>query len=92
MQIIDLSATTGVCRSIAGPGTDETCLGFNVDIARVSTEGVTWNGLPRAGERVFFATAKVRKRADQSYRFAVAGDIGAGSPEQRTVAASLSAL
>ena len=57
MQIIDLSATTGVCRSIAGPGTDEAYLGFNVDIARFSSEGAPWKGLPRAGERVFFAAA-----------------------------------
>ena len=46
----------------------------------------------RNGERAFSATAQPRKAADQPFHFAVAGDIGAGSPEQRTVAASLAAL
>jgi hypothetical protein len=44
------------------------------------------------GERVFAATAHARKHKGQPYRFAVAGDIGAGSPEQRVVAASLATL
>jgi hypothetical protein len=44
------------------------------------------------GERVFAATAQPRKAAGQSFRFAVAGDVGAGSPEQRAVAAALATL
>ena len=57
VQIIDLAAATTVCRPIAGPGTGQTYLGFNVDIARFSTEQATWDGLPHGSERVFFAAA-----------------------------------
>lgn len=58
---------------------------------RAAVGAVNADGEPE-GERVFSATARVRKRADQRYHFAVAGDIGAGSPEQRIIAASLSTL
>ena len=50
---------------------------------------ITPDGTPD-GERLFAATARPRKAAGQPFRFAVAGDIGAGSPDQRGVAAALS--
>ncbi len=44
-----------------------------------------------AGKPVFQATAKTRKSSRQPYRFALFGDSGAGTPEQRVIAAQVAA-
>ena len=46
-----------------------------------STIACAWRG-----EKVFQARARARKSKDQPYRFAVFGDCGAGTPEERAVA------
>lgn len=59
---------------------------YRAELAGLAPGGTFEYRVRKGGEVVFSAGARAPKAADQAYRFAVFGDCGAGTPEEKAIA------